>query len=70
MKTTRYVIVDCGYGHAENLTKVKVLDSQMCKGLFTDDEDESLFVELPNGEHIWVDIWYEEPPDESLVRRL
>lgn len=58
--STRYVIIDQGYGLAENWVKVKVIKSVLYDDLFTGGEQEALLVELPSKERIFVHFWKDE----------
>lgn len=58
-KKQRYVMIDTGYDLHENWIHAKVISSQMVGRLFDDGQDESLLVEIPGGERIWVDFWQE-----------
>lgn len=60
-KPARYVKIDTGYGCQSIYETCKVLDERRCKGLFSDELQTDLLVELAGGERIWVSSWEEIP---------
>jgi hypothetical protein len=55
----RFVRVDTGYGQNECWERAEVVSSRMCNNLFDSGKSESLWVQLPSGERLWVDFWKE-----------
>jgi chaperonin cofactor prefoldin len=56
-KKQRYVIVNTGHGPADFEERAKVLDSKMVNKIFESGQRKVLFVELIDGERIWVNFW-------------
>ena len=60
-KPKRFVSVDMGYGPAEYWVEALVIDERQDKGLFDEELQTSLLVEIPGGERLWAAYWTETP---------